>query len=320
MIQELTAIDTGPVMDLQCSRPPAMVIEEARKAAVALKDVLDKKPDKVMMNGQQYLEFEDWATVAQFYGCKVRIVSTSPVQLGDVMGFEAKAECFHVGSGKVVSSADAMCLNDEEKWSARNKYAWAYCKKSGGHSVDDPGKDEIVWEPKRNGTGNAPKKEKVLTGQEKVPLFQLRSMAQTRAGGKAFRHAFSWVVVLAGYKATPAEELGGDADRVENCGQLVPPINVTPTVPTPDGHGKAASVLDKMKPAVPPVQQPMSAEPKPTITPQQLADRMEMAESVAELSGVMNTAVTTEMSADDRAALKQLAEQHMARLRLAKKG
>ena len=41
------------------------------------------------------------------------------------------------------------------------------------------------------------------------PMFQLRSMAQTRACAKAFRNAVSWVVVLAGYRPTPAEEMDG---------------------------------------------------------------------------------------------------------------
>lgn len=39
------------------------------------------------------------------------------------------------------------------------------------------------------------------------PAFQLRSMASTRAIAKAFRNLFAWVVVLAGYAPTPAEEM-----------------------------------------------------------------------------------------------------------------
>jgi len=39
------------------------------------------------------------------------------------------------------------------------------------------------------------------------PRFQLASMSQTRACVKALRQVLSWVVVLAGYQATPAEEL-----------------------------------------------------------------------------------------------------------------
>ncbi len=37
--------------------------------------------------------------------------------------------------------------------------------------------------------------------------YARRSMAVTRATGKAFRLAFSWIICLAGYSATPAEEM-----------------------------------------------------------------------------------------------------------------
>ena len=41
------------------------------------------------------------------------------------------------------------------------------------------------------------------------PRYQLRSMAQTRACAKALRNCLGWVAVLAGYEATPAEEMSG---------------------------------------------------------------------------------------------------------------
>lgn len=40
--------------------------------------------------------------------------------------------------------------------------------------------------------------------------FQVRSMSQTRACAKALRNVYAWVVVLAKYKPTPAEELDDD--------------------------------------------------------------------------------------------------------------
>lgn len=43
------------------------------------------------------------------------------------------------------------------------------------------------------------------------PFQQLASMAQTRAGSKVLKQMFSWVVVLAGYDPTPAEEMEGSA-------------------------------------------------------------------------------------------------------------
>ena len=41
------------------------------------------------------------------------------------------------------------------------------------------------------------------------PLFQLKSMAQTRALSKAYRSCLSFVVSIAGYAATPLEEMQG---------------------------------------------------------------------------------------------------------------
>lgn len=44
------------------------------------------------------------------------------------------------------------------------------------------------------------------------PLYARSSMAATRATGKAFRLAFSWIVVLAGYAPAPVEEMDGIVD------------------------------------------------------------------------------------------------------------
>jgi hypothetical protein len=171
---------TGLAVDLSISRPPEVVLAEARKAAKALQDVISKKTDPVIFGGQQYLEFEDWATCARFYGVTAKVRETRFIQYGDVVGFEASADAIVTASGQAISSADAMCLNDEDKWSTRAKYEW---QEVGG------------------------KKTKVKVGDVPVPLFQLRSMAQTRACAKALRNVFSWVVVLAGYRPTPAEEM-----------------------------------------------------------------------------------------------------------------
>ena len=204
---ELALMDGGDSRDLEVRRDPLEVLDEAKKAAKALKDVIDAKPKPVIFGGEKYLEFEDWQTVGRFYGITPRIVSTAPVQFGTVEGWEARAEAYHVPTGRVVASAEAMCLNDEPNWSTRPASSWHYMKKSGGTSEEDPGKDELIWEKGRDGK-NRPKKIRIETIQP-VPRFQLRSMAQTRAGAKALRNALAWVVVLAGYRPTPAEEMTG---------------------------------------------------------------------------------------------------------------
>lgn len=45
------------------------------------------------------------------------------------------------------------------------------------------------------------------SGGHQKEEHQIYSMAQTRAMGKAYRMAFSWIIKLAGYEPTPAEEM-----------------------------------------------------------------------------------------------------------------
>lgn len=59
--------------------------------------------------------------------------------------------------------------------------------------------------------------------------YARRSMAVTRATSKACRIAFSWVMVLAGYEATPAEEIPKESER----GGLAPKAGDNPPAPTP---------------------------------------------------------------------------------------
>lgn len=176
---------------LTVGRDPNAVLAEAHRAAKALKDVLDSKPkeDWVIMNGQRYLEYEDWALLAKFYGLTAKVVSTQYIELNGARGFEAKAVAYYIPTGQEVSSAEAMCLNDEDKWSTRARYEW----KDG----------------KKNKVGDVP-----------VPLFQLKSMAQTRACAKVLKNVLSWAVVLAGYRPNVAEEMTGD----EESGSKKPPV------------------------------------------------------------------------------------------------
>lgn len=118
---------------------------------------------------------------------------------------------------------------------------------------------------------------------------------------------------LALRKAFPAELQGLYVkEEMDQVGVEVAPAQKPAEQPKPADKG--ASVLGKMTKAQSPV-----PEQEPSVTPHQLAERMEMAESVAELSGVMNTATTTEMSAEDRATLKGVFDTHLARLKTGKK-
>ena len=215
MENEIVAMP-GAQQGMMVSRPPAEVLDEARTAAKALMTVIAQKKKPVIINGEQYLEFEDWQTVARFYGITVKVVKTELLDLGGVKGYEATAEAIRNTDGMVISSADAMCLNDEEKWSTRAKYDYV------------------------NGV-------KVKVSDIPVPLFQLRSMAQTRACAKALRNILAWVVVLAGFKPTPAEEMTDGLSA-----STKPPVAMpqAATAPIPPKAEKAAPASYEQMPAL----------------------------------------------------------------------
>lgn len=176
---EAEAIEGEPVhalelvpKDMQIARSPERVLEEAREAARALKDVLAQKKNKFMFRGEQYLQFEDWQTLGRFYGVTARVRHTQQVTYDESSGFEATAEAVRA-DGMVISAAEAMCMDDEANWRGK-------------------------------------------------PIFQLRSMAQTRACAKALRNVLSWVAVLAGYAPTPAEEMTGQENSHEEPSMVCP--------------------------------------------------------------------------------------------------
>ncbi len=230
---ELMRLAPGTSDALVLQRDPNDMLAEATKAAKALMAVMASKPDKVMMNGHQYIENEDWQTIGHFYGATAQIESDHFVEFGDVKGWEATAILVS-RDGRTLGRATAMCLNDEEKWSSRAKYEWHYVMKDGAILNEEDarrrGNSAMVWE--EGGGKSRPKKQKVEVGVVAVPMFQLRSMAQTRASSKVHRTVLAFVPVLAGFSPTPAEELP-DAERVPNASAPQPAAAPAAAVPPP---------------------------------------------------------------------------------------
>lgn len=190
-------------------RNPHEILEEAAKAAKELADVIEKAGLAVSLGPKtkpsRHLKVEAWTTVARFYGVAVRTGTPKYVtfDVGEgkvVRGFEVEAQAILVSTGVVISTATAYCMSDEEKWGERPKYVWE-------DQLDEKGRK--IW------VDGKCKSVRRQVGMEAVPLFQLASMAATRASSKVCRHLFSWVVVLAGYSPTPFEEVDGTLPLAE---------------------------------------------------------------------------------------------------------
>jgi hypothetical protein len=85
----------------------------------------------------------------------------------------------------------------------------------------------------------------------KADDYARRSMAITRATGKAYRQGLGWIVTLAGYKATPAEEMPDNlfnvSDRVqaERLSKYLIAEKVDPALHQPIGYLLDGKVFNK---------------------------------------------------------------------------
>jgi hypothetical protein len=178
-----------PVVEFGSFRPPETALAEAELVAKAFARRAEGLNLFTQIGESRHLKIEGWQMLAMMYRVTAGIVSTEYVEFGSHEGFEATAEALLIRGGDLspirISTAQAMCLNDEERWDVRPEYDW-------------------IPDPTQNG-----KKVKTKTGEVPVPLQQLRSMAQTRAISKVLSNLLKFVAVMAGYAGTPAEEMQG---------------------------------------------------------------------------------------------------------------
>ncbi len=184
--QDLVKVEYGTF------RPPEKVMEEAAHVARVfqhqMQAIKDSNGDAIlyrMFERSRHITRPGWQLLGSMYRVTAGIVEGSLkfVEYGEINGFEATAEAIYVPTGARISTAVAMCLNDEKNWDMRPVYQW-----------------EVL-----NG-----KNVKKQVGTTPVSLFQLGSMAQTRACSKVLANLLSYVAIMAGCSGTSAEEMTGE--------------------------------------------------------------------------------------------------------------
>ena len=191
MENQLMTVEQGGG-DLSLSRPAEVVLREAEMVAGPWGKKVESLTLYKTIGDKKHLYIEAWQMMAAMYRVTARVRETRYLEMGEVKGFEAVAEAFHIPTGQVISTAEAMCTSDEEKWGPRPKYEYV-----------DGKRERTGWSP--------------------TPLQQLRSMAQTRACSKVLSNLFKWVAVQKGYQGTPAEEMTGSEYEGEGKHQTTAP-------------------------------------------------------------------------------------------------
>ena len=149
---------------------PNAIVQDAQNKADMLYNVVEKQHLYQEIRGKKYLQLEAWQTLGKFCNVISEIEWVKSVELWDAKGFEARAIIKMTETTTDAEGRTHITVGDTIA------IAESMCMS-----------DESNWQGK--------------------PIFQLKSMAQTRALSKAYRSCLSFIVALAGYAATPAEEM-----------------------------------------------------------------------------------------------------------------
>jgi len=151
------------------SERPAGMIAIATALADALKNIIDKQHLYTEIRGKRYPQVEAWMTIGRLDNVVAR-EAERPIRNEDG-SYEGFVELVRLSDGMVIGRASALCgMADDEPW--------------GGT-------------PPKNGKPALPPRAE----------YARRSMAVTRATSRAFRQQYSWIMALAGYEPTPADEM-----------------------------------------------------------------------------------------------------------------
>lgn len=211
---------------------PALIIGEnsvevATKVANALKDVVERQKLYATIQTKKYVMVEGWNTLGALMGVFPEVISVEKLPSKTVKLFQVE----------VTKSKKNYNTNTWENYTILTLVQPALFNPNDVKTkkIAEVDFEEIAYKAtvmlKRAGDGQKVSQAEAFCSnleesKYKNDEYAINSMAQTRATGKAFRIAFSWIMAMAGYEATPAEEI--PRDGFENNAPTPPPANNRP--------------------------------------------------------------------------------------------
>jgi uncharacterized protein YndB with AHSA1/START domain len=195
----------------QSLEPSGLVVGESaivRASAIAaiLSKVIEDRHLYHNIEGKKFVQVEGWTTLGALMSVFPEVVKTETVhrQIKRILCKKQKRgkygmyerftfiepDAYSPDDGEIIPKEDGTTIREITETVATS---WVALKNMNGQTIT---------------TANAvcsSSEEGKLTN----PEYSIVSMSQTRATGKAFRLAFSWIMGMGGYEATPLEEVEG---------------------------------------------------------------------------------------------------------------
>lgn len=177
------------------------IIKKASLLANELQKIIEKQKIYVVIEGKKFITVEGWNTLGAMLGVFPEVTSTEK-KVEEVNLFLVKRTKKNGDVEKIITENPLPTDEVIDKIVKRKITYEAEVRLKTISGVEISRARAICSSSER--------------GKEDKPEFILMSMAQTRATGKAFRLAFSWIVKMAGFEPTPAEEAEEFNDEEKN--------------------------------------------------------------------------------------------------------
>lgn len=215
--------ELAPTSTLFGTDNPGEVVRRSTAISTELARLVRSQNLVVKIGQGEHVKVEGWTLLGSMLGVFAVIEWTRPmIENDERVGWEARAVATTMG-GATVGAAEAECLRSESAWS---------------------------FDPPPNKWGKKPPAR---------DDYALRSMAQTRAVSKALRLPLGFVMQLAGFDPTPADEMPGARVEVVD----VPPRPVRATDGNPAVMGRPGWQAEGTPAGTPEVFENVTVEPVP---------------------------------------------------------
>ena len=265
-------------------------IEKATVYAKQLNDIVEKRNLFTQIGDKKHVHVEGWTTLGSMLGIYSEVISLKRVDEDKpkmIEGYLVEMEKWNKYTKKNETFEKFI------KTSLYNRKTMKIIKDEAGEEVREVEEIKYMAEIElvilRSGLRFGRAKSLCSNLEEGKLLkdeYSIASMAETRATGKAFRLAFSWIMTLAGYAPTPAEDTEIVNLSTENA------VDVEVVSPKPE-------TISEEKPKEEKAKEPVKAKEEETFKlPKDVDEQTETWKKLVQKAKVLNINVKVQMLAD----------------------
>jgi len=246
---KLVPLEKGSLLD------PGVQTEHAIKAAKALTALVNNSSNPpVDIQGNKYLLFEHWQTLARFFNLSVGSKGTEVIMRdGKFHGYDAVAVVYDI-NGVIVGSAEASCMVDEKNWKSSPEFQLKSMAQTRANAKAL--RNVLGWVAVLDGYKTTPAEEMDGVQPNSAPK-PIPNRPVASAAGKASEKQVSYIDGLCKQKGRTIADLEGVVQKKKelwtpkDASAIIEKLLAAPAAPVQPPVQEAVGVIDVETPTAP---------------------------------------------------------------------